>query len=297
MMLKSYEEEKVRPKFTKMEKDFMAEIDLIVGPTTTNVQEQEEQQRATMEKQKLLKKFGLNNLGLMGGLSSPNSRHISSQPAAIIPKGDQSVTDLNKAEDGRVSIMNDSDTVSQRKSPTPCFKVIPTPSQIAAMYPKLVRKNLRRQNHNVEHKTHFKSNVLIKKKLLYAELDQWDQRRELQAADLLERGKNMVGDFNDHLNEPIKMHSRIDDNDVGFLSHVSSNELYELDHGFQVNNIYMHGRKMVIDDNKWDTTLKGLETRDPRLTKSATDLLALLDEAVDVDVDVDDEEEQSQDKS
>ena len=101
----------------------------------------------------------------------------------------------------------------------------------------------------------------------------------------------MVGDFNDHLNEPIKMHSRIDDNDVGFLSHVLSNELYELDHGFQVNNIYMHGRKMVIDDNKWDTTLKGLETRDPWLTKSATDLLSLLDEAEHIDVEVDDEEE------
>ena len=37
MMLKSYEEEKVRPKFSKMEKDFLAEIDLIVGPAATNV--------------------------------------------------------------------------------------------------------------------------------------------------------------------------------------------------------------------------------------------------------------------
>ena len=59
------------------------------------------------------------------------------------------------------------------------------------------------------------------------------------------------------------------------MGHFGHDDLYELDHGFKLNNFYLHNRKMLGTDNQWDITLRGLKTRDPRLTRSATDLMAI----------------------
>ena len=179
-----------------------------------------------------------------------------------------------------MSTQNDSGTGRDRRNKSPLG--YHKSATLSTIYPQLEHKKLTRTSQKLTQKTHFSSNVRsiqvnARKKFFFAQLDQWDNRTKIHATDLLEKGKNQIGDFDDNLDEPLEMHTRLPDNEVGFLSDLAQDELYELEKGFIVNNSYIHGRKMVIDKYKWDTTLTSLQTRDPRLTKSATDLLALLD--------------------
>lgn len=81
-----------------------------------------------------------------------------------------------------------------------------------------------------------------------------------------------LGDFDD-FDEPISMHLGVAKNESTFLSHPGQKNLYELKHGFMIDNTYRHTREVMLDgERRPEAVLRTLQTRDPRLTKSLTDL-------------------------
>ena len=116
-------------------------------------------------------------------------------------------------------------------------------------------------------------NVKMKKISGFNLLGSWAEQTKSQAKDKLELELNRLGDFDTILDGPIDMHRRVSDKEACFVSHPEQGKIYELKHGFKFNNIFYHGNKMIKEEDEWDTSVKGLKSRDPRLTRSFPNLL------------------------
>ena len=107
-------------------------------------------------------------------------------------------------------------------------------------------KKLNRLREKESRSVHLKATSSAKCHFVIKDLDSWGKRTKAMRDDALELQKNLLGDFDEHLDEPIDMHRKVLDKDMCFLSHPDKRDMYELEHGFKVNNIYYHGRKMIV---------------------------------------------------
>ena len=81
------------------------------------------------------------------------------------------------------------------------------------------------------------------------------------------RNKETLGNFCDDFDEPISIKRRLNDDDSCFVSHPRFDDVYELQHGFRINNQYTDGRDLKLElDLEDDRKLNCLATTDPRRT-------------------------------
>ena len=61
------------------------------------------------------------------------------------------------------------------------------------------------------------------------------------------RNMESLGNICDDLNEPISIQRRLKEDDSCFVSHPRFDDVYELHHGFKINNQYTDGREMKLE--------------------------------------------------
>ena len=124
-----------------------------------------------------------------------------------------------------------------------------------------------KQKANFIHKS---GNLSAKQQFFFDETNCYMEKTEGRASTKLKNFRGSIGEFDD-LFEPISIHQSLPGTENTFLSHPGQEKLYELKHGFKINNKYRHGNDLKLDWNK-NPELNSLKTCDPRLTKSLTNL-------------------------
>ena len=115
------------------------------------------------------------------------------------------------------------------------------------------------------------ANVSTKQKFFFDELNLWQEEVSRRAEDTRKYHKNSMGDFDD-LDQPISMMTKVKSDDNCFLSHPMIEDVYELNHGFIINNNFVRGDKLKAEEDERAPKFSCLSTSDPRHTRSLSSL-------------------------
>ena len=95
-------------------------------------------------------------------------------------------------------------------------------------------------------KVHLTGNVSAKHKFYFDELSEWAIVTQKRAAEILTQKRELLGDF-DEKDDPIELIQQVESHESCFVDHPDLDKLYELEHGFKINNSYKHGRSLILE--------------------------------------------------
>ena len=288
-IIKGYEEEKMRAKFTKAEHEFLEVIDAVISENqqAQTVEKKQVKNAASKLAEGLATKLIPNAIGFIAAADDDDKDKSENLPEVqvdgvdeTVDKGDEAELEkepLSKVQDGRLSIFSDRSSISppeRRNTNSPKSKrSIRHNTSTLPQLQMIDHKRFTRFKEKEMRTIQLNMNVQMKKNSYFNMLGSWAKQTMSQAKDKLELELNRLGDFDTILDGPIEMHRRVSDKEACFVSHPEQGDIYELKHGFKFDNIFYHGNRMIKEADEWDTSVKGLKARDPRLTRSFPNLL------------------------